>query len=212
MSLRIRAKTGLRFRSSRPDSGWRSRRRAFPLHLEGLEGRTLLSASPAAGNLDPARVADAPYAPDEVLVQFRPGTNDVARAEARGRASAVLEERIETGPMRAAGYEPLERLAVPHGLSVAAAVQTLKADPAVRFAEPNYIFTLQDTSNDPYYTGGSLWGMYGDTTSPANPYGSQAGEAWASGATGSRSVYVGIIDEGVQFDHPDLTANFWTNP
>jgi subtilisin family serine protease len=53
--------------------------------------------------------------------------------------------------------------------------------------------------------------MYGDGTSPANQYGSQAGEAWAAGHTGSASVYVGIIDEGIQYDHPDLAGQVWTN-
>ena len=39
-----------------------------------------------------------------------------------------------------------------------------------------------------------------------------AAEAWAAGYTGSRSVYVGVIDEGIQFSHPDLAPNIWTNP
>ena len=54
--------------------------------------------------------------------------------------------------------------------------------------------------------------MYGADTNPRNPYGSRAGEAWAAGAVGSSSVYVGIVDSGVQAAHPDLAANIWTNP
>ncbi len=54
--------------------------------------------------------------------------------------------------------------------------------------------------------------MYGDATSPANEFGSQAGEAWAANHIGSKGVYVGVIDEGIQFTHPDLNANVWTNP
>jgi subtilisin family serine protease len=54
--------------------------------------------------------------------------------------------------------------------------------------------------------------MYGDATSPANQFGSQAGEAWAAGHTGSSDVYVGIIDEGFMYDHVDLAENAWTNP
>ncbi|MGH9891925.1 MAG: S8 family serine peptidase, partial [bacterium] len=79
-------------------------------------------------------------------------------------------------------------------------------------AEPNWIYNHQSTSNDPYYTNGSLWGMYGDGTTPAAnpPYGSQAGEAWAR-CTGSNTVYVGVIDEGIQYTHPDLDGQVWTN-
>ena len=82
----------------------------------------------------------------------------------------------------------------------------------MRFAEPNFIYVHDEDANDPYYTGNQLWGMYGDATTPANPFGSQAGEAWATGTIGSPDVYVAVTDHGVRLDHPDLQANIWTNP
>ena len=82
---------------------------------------------------------------------------------------------------RSDGKGDLHLVRLPFGLSVAAAMRGLQNDATVEFAEPNWIYRHQaDLSNDTYYTNGSLWGMYGDATSPANAYGSQAGEAWAA--------------------------------
>ncbi len=179
-------------------------RRARRLLVEPLEDR----AVPAAA-----------FVPNEVLVQFAPGVGESVKAAARGRVGGVVEERIETGPMRAAGLGALEVVKVAPGLSVAAAAQALRAHPGVRFAEPNWVYTTQATPTDSYYTGGRLWGTYGDDLPSAlgpkgttNPYGSQAEKAWAAGATGSKGVYVGVIDEGIQYTHPDLDGQVWTNP
>jgi subtilisin family serine protease len=55
--------------------------------------------------------------------------------------------------------------------------------------------------------------MYGESSPlKTNAFGSQAGEAWAIGNTGSETVYVGIIDEGVMHQHEDLSANIGNNP
>lgn len=71
--------------------------------------------------------------------------------------------------------------------------------------------TIQATPNDALYTGGSLWGMSGDASSPGNEFGSQAAEAWAQGHTGSVSNVIGVIDTGIDYTHPDLYLNIWLN-
>jgi subtilisin family serine protease len=97
-------------------------------------------------------------------------------------------------------------------MTVANAMGKLKAHFAVEYAEPNWVYYHDATSNDSYFTNGSLWGMYGDGSSPANQYGSRAAAAWAAGHTGSNMVYVGIIDEGYMYTHEDLAANAGVNP
>ena len=156
--------------------------------------------------------AKAEHAPDQVLIQYRANANENGKARARGRVNAEVEETLVSAASRQDGKGDLELVRIAPGLSVAAAVRGLEADPAVEFAEPNWVYQHTATSNDTYFTSGQLWGMYGDSSTPSNQYGSQAAEAWAADNIGSHSVYVGIIDEGIQFEHPDLAANIWTNP
>ena len=155
--------------------------------------------------------AAADFVPGEVIVKFRAGASATRRVTALGRANGRAGERILTAMMRRAGDS--EGLTIVHtSLAVPQAVAALRGSPDVVYAEPNYIYQHSATSNDTYYTSGSLWGMYGDATSPANQYGSQAGEAWAANHTDCGSVYVGIIDEGYMYTHEDLAANAGTNP
>jgi subtilisin family serine protease len=126
--------------------------------------------------------------------------------------TGVAAETIRTGAMKNHNKGELQVVKIPPGLGVAAALGVLGADADVEHVEPNWIYEHTATSNDTYFTDGTLWGMLGDGSSPANQYGSQAAEAWARGNTGSANVYVGIIDEGFMTTHEDLAANVWNNP
>jgi subtilisin family serine protease len=147
------------------------------------------------------------YVAGELLIKFRPDASDAAKAAARALVGAGRKARL-----RANGSGELELAGLPGRADLADAIRRLRQNAAVIYAEPNWIYTHQDVPDDPYYTNGSLWGMYGDTTSPANAFGSQAAEAWAAGHTGSPNVYIGVIDEGIDLNHPDLAANIWNNP
>ena len=99
------------------------------------------------------------------------------------------------------------------GRTVARAMTEIGRQPGVAFVEPDYWLVAADSPNDPFYLDGNHWGMYGDETSPhVAPFGSAAGEAWQQGVAGAARVHVGVIDEGIKIDHPDLAANIWTNP
>jgi subtilisin family serine protease len=150
------------------------------------------------------------YMPNELLVKFSKGLSANARAAALSRIGGAVAEKILTKAMQRFGdNEGVYLIKTP--LAALEAISKIKGA-EIEYAEPNYIYTHDAISNDTYYTNGSLWGMYGDATNPANQYGSQAGEAWAAGNTGSTSVLVGVIDEGAMFNHEDLSGNFWINP
>ena len=144
----------------------------------------------------------------QLIVQFRDGATASDKTRAMGRVGGQKEKSLVTGRNRIDFGGDVDLINVSSANGLTDAIARLKADASVEFAEPNWIVQHAVTSNDTYYTNGSLWGMYGDTSTPANQYGSQAGEAWAGTAGGNCStVVIGIIDEGYMYTHPDLAAN-----
>jgi subtilisin family serine protease len=164
---------------------------------------SVAGAAPGGAD-DPARAVA-----NQVLVGFEDGSSAEARQRAAEDVGATSRRVVSPGP----GPQPaVELLSLSARLSNGAAIDRLEQKAPVAYAEPNWRYTTMATATDPYYTNGSLWGMYGNLGSPSNQFGSQAAEAWAAGLTGSRNVYVGVIDEGIQVTHPDLDANAWSNP
>jgi subtilisin family serine protease len=159
--------------------------------------------------------AGGAFVRNEILVKFKKGTPESGRANAFARISGKVKEHILTGAMKYYGdNEGLYLLNTPlRALDAISKISGVE----IEYAEPNYIYTHGDpapssTITEVSYSDGTMWGMYGDETIPANQFGSQAGEAWAKDHTGSANVYVGIIDEGIRFTHPDLDGQVWTNP
>lgn len=142
--------------------------------------------------------------PNELIVKFKEGVDEVHKAAVLGKFGGKHKEKILTKMMEKRGDTQGLALVNMSG-TVDDALAKLKNDPDVEYAEPNYIYTHDAVATDPYFTNGSLWGMNGT-------YGCGAFKAWAAGHTGSASVMVGVIDEGIQFDHPDLSGQIWTNP
>lgn len=144
--------------------------------------------------------------PNEILVKFVKGTSNEARMKALERIGGNVAEKILTRAMQRGGDN--DGVYLIHTPMAALEASDKIRGQEVEFAEPNFIYQHSAVSNDTYYTNGSLWGMYGSSTSPANQYGSGAGAAWAAEHTGSATVFVGIIDEGAMYYHEDLSGNF----
>lgn len=166
------------------------------------------------GNRAPASVTAAHEAPeehpqiaDELIVQFHPGTTESDKQRAFGKANGKRSEIL----VRAGNGSTLELIKFNGTTGVPGAIRDVMKDPSVRFAEPNWIVKHTDVSNDTYYTNGSLWGMYGDLSTPLNPFGIHATKAWANSAN-CGDVVVGIIDEGYMVTHPDLAPNVFKVP
>jgi subtilisin family serine protease len=87
-------------------------------------------------------------------------------------------------------------------------LQRLKADPDVEFAELEHTFSTKQIPNDPFLSSSGTWGQpYADL------WGLSAINAPAAWDTAQGDgVVVAVIDTGVDYNHPDLADNIWTNP
>jgi hypothetical protein len=162
-------------------------------------------------NANARLTADEDYVDGELLIQFTEDADDDAKKKAFDKVKGQPIEKILTKAMERAGKKEGVTL-VKVNKNVLEAIADLSNSTGVAFAEPNFIYNHTASPTDPFFTNGSLWGMYGPATSPANQFGSNAAAAWAVDKTGSASVYVGIIDEGIQLTHPDLDGQVWINP
>ncbi|MFM8347079.1 MAG: S8 family serine peptidase, partial [Bacteroidota bacterium] len=160
----------------------------------------------------------AEYVPGELLIQLKSGGTSGSRiaTSVLAEIEGELVENLVTPAMKStaarSGSEAKTLILAKSNLGTMEAIAKLQGNPEVQFAEPNYIYHHFATSNDTYYTNGSLLGMYGSSTSPANQFGCGAGTAWLNEKTDCSSVVIGIIDEGYMYTHDDLAANAYTNP
>ncbi|TWD90239.1 subtilisin family serine protease [Neobacillus bataviensis] len=103
---------------------------------------------------------------------------------------------------------------VPSGKDVASFISELKKDKNVLYAQPDYKIYRTSTPNDPSF--GQLWGMNNtgqsiSGTPGINNIDIDAPAAWDI-TKGNSNLVVGVIDEGIDYNHPDLQNNIWTNP
>ena len=178
-------------------------------------------SSCADENLNPTEAVQNKVQPsfvaNQLLIKFKP-TEAGAKTTTNilSLIGATTVEVLNTNSMIATNAKTNamggKLLLVDSKLGTMEAIELIKDAPGVEYAEPNWIYNHFAVSNDTYFTNGSLWGMYGNTTSPSNQFGSQAAVAWANNKVGSATVYIGIIDEGYMYTHEDLAANAGKNP
>ena len=117
-----------------------------------------------AAYASPLEAAD--QKPGELIIKFR----STAKSTEVGKGIKAARLRIKkhlSARQTDAQEEDVVSLAETT-LPVEEALQLLKDNPAIEYAEPNHTYTHQVSSNDPYASNGSLWGAYGDLSSPSN--------------------------------------------
>lgn len=162
---------------------------------------TTAGATPTAGTTPPAVAPavsattgePAPVADGRLLVGLAPGTTAADAVTIATRAGGghpqLLADTLVLDP--------------PAGPGRATTVDELERDPRVTTVEPNYRLQAAFAPNDPLYP--SLASLRDGTTG-----GISAPSAWRT-TIGDRGIVVGVLDSGVDTNHPDLVGNLWSN-
>ncbi|WP_162052167.1 S8 family serine peptidase [Gloeothece verrucosa] len=95
------------------------------------------------------------------------------------------------------------------GMSIQAALAELKKNPNVEYAELNYLLETSSIPNDVNFN--KLWAINNTGQTGGTPDADIDGLEAYNLANGE-GVVVGVIDTGVDYTHPDLVNNMWTNP
>lgn len=131
---------------------------------------------------------DRPHRADEFIVRFKDGT---VQNRAFFRQMGVTQLRaFESSP---------SFLLKANGNRSKGLLESLKNNPDVEYIQANHIFKILKAPDDP-----KLGRQYFH-----NNINSKA--AWDI-TTGNKNIIVGIIDSGLNYKHPDLAPNSWSNP
>jgi len=155
------------------------------------------------------------FLPDSVIVKLNP--------TASPSQIANLQAAIGVTQVKTAEQLGIQIWKIPSG-TVPQIISAYSNDSRIEYIEPDHIITLAKsqkttptqvnlatttTPNDPDYP--LLWGLNNTGQTGGQPDADiDAPEAWNI-QTGN-PIVVGVIDSGVDYNHPDLAANIWTNP
>ncbi|HZI49727.1 MAG TPA: S8 family peptidase, partial [Pyrinomonadaceae bacterium] len=145
------------------------------------------------------------YVPGQVLVRYR--SEPIAHSKGASMRIAALDGTllpVNVERPRAADLLPGLRLARVAPEDTLKTIEAMRQNPEVLTAEPNYIVRADVTPNDPRFISNEQYAL---------PLMS-APQAWdtRTGSTGAGRVVIGVIDQGIDFNHQDLAANIWVNP
>lgn len=172
-------------------------RRVLVVILIGI--LSLLALAQSARADGPFRIKEPPlagqeYVPGEVIVKFKDGLSSSIRTLIFSRLRLALLANSRTASFM--------RARIPAGSSVEHMVEQLKLDPAVEYAEPNYIAYAYWAPNDEFYS--KQWHLNNAQ------YGGINMEAAWDAEDGDPGVIVAVVDTGVAYENFTQSSFFST--
>ncbi len=147
------------------------------------------------------------YVQGEILVKFK--------SHIKIRTAGDVNRKVAEAGLAATVKRSLSFINTYHleitdqDVTVEEAINKLKSNPDIEYAEPNYIVKEAAIPNDTYFS--YLWGLNNTgQTGGTTDADIDAPEAWDV-TTGSSNIVIAVIDSGVAYNHPDLIDNIWRN-
>lgn len=143
--------------------------------------------------------------PGELIVKYEEGVRPTTRAAVRREEKLRKKKDLELIDAE---------LVVVEGRPAGEAIRELEDRPDVEYAEPNLIRRPTGYADEPRFR--DLWGLdnTGQTVNGATGVADfDINALEASRVTqGDPGVVIAVIDDGVDFSHPDLAGRKWVNP
>jgi thermitase len=178
------------------------------MSLTGRRAASLVSLAILTASLSVfASLKQAEAVPGEYIVRLKAGKMfATSKAQLSQKLNAFVKSSIPSQNIivvKRASFENRD-----------SAVKSLAVNDIVDVVEPNYIYRIKKTPNDPMLD--QTWGLKNVGQADSEGHAGVAGididaeKAWDI-ETGSDKTIVAVIDTGIDFNHPDLKDNLWTN-
>jgi serine protease len=176
-----------------------------------MNHKTLIAIAVTAALVSGSSLANEPN-DESILVMFKPGVTKQQReniVQQQGASLRQLDAQGRDMKMRYVADGRIVKVQVPKGVDRDELVKKLTVNPNVAVAEPNYPLHAFATPDDTRFN--ELWALHNTGQNGGTPGADiKAVDAWDI-SIGSRDVIIGVIDTGMDYNHPDLMDNRWVN-